>query len=135
MAKGSADRAAIADRAIGNVAGDAPHSAARNVRNASSLDVGVRNARPENELIAATLDLPEFGKTRDVDDQLRLYQPQIEHRTQRLAAGDDPGGCFGRTEDGKRCLQIAWAFIAERSRLHAACLSASRPARIASTIQ
>ena len=95
MAEGSADRAAIANGAIGDVAGDALHGAARDVRNASVLDVGMGDAGAEHEFVAAALDLLELGKTGDVDDQLRLHQPQIEHRTKRLAAGDDLGRSFG----------------------------------------
>ena len=70
MAERSADRAAIAHGAIGDVGGDALHGAARDVRNASVLDVGMGDAGAEHEFVAATLDLLQFGKTGDVDDQL-----------------------------------------------------------------
>jgi hypothetical protein len=83
--------------------------------------------------VATTLDLLELGKTGDIDDQLRLHQPQVEHGTKRLAAGNDPGGCFGLAEHGKCRRQIAWTFVAEGRRFHAAGLSASRAARTAST--
>src|SRR6187431_234647 len=135
MAERPADRAAVAHGAVGDIAGDSLHGAARDVRNAPILDVGVGDAGPEHEFVATTLDLLELGKTCDIDDQLRLYQAQVEHGTKRLAAGDDPGGGLGLAEHGKCSLQIAWTFIAERRRFHAAGLSASRAARIASTIR
>ena len=82
MAEGSANRAAIANGAIGDIAGNAPHGAAGDVRNAPILDVGMGDAGAEHEFVAATLDLLELGKPGDVDDQFRLHQPQIEHRAQ-----------------------------------------------------
>ena len=133
MAERSADRAAIANGAIGDIAGDALHGAARDVGNASILDVGMGDAGAEHEFVAAALGLLELGKPGDVDDQLRLDQPQIEHRPERLATGDDFGGSVGLVQHGKRRLQIARTFIGERRRFHAAGLSASRAARIAST--
>jgi hypothetical protein len=84
-------------------------------------------------MLAAMLGLLQFGKTGDVDDQFRLDQPQIEHRTERLAAGDDPGRGLAFRQYGKRGRQVARAFVSESSRLHAAGLSAPRAARIAST--
>ena len=67
MAEGSADGASIANGAIGDVAGDTLHGAARDVRNASILDISVGNARTEDEFVVATLDLFELGDTGDVD--------------------------------------------------------------------
>src|SRR5437868_4166877 len=133
MADGPADRAAIANGAVGDAAGDALHGAARDVGNASVLDVGMGDAGPEHEFVAAALGLLELGKGGDVDDQPRLDQPQIEHGTKRLAAGNDLGGSFGLAEHGKRRLQVARTFVAERRGFHAAGLSASRAAKTAST--
>ena len=133
MAERPADRAAIAHGAVGDVAGDALHGTARDIRNTPILDVGMGDTGPDHQFVASTLDLLELGKPADVDDQLRLDQPQIEHRTKRLAAGNDLGGSFGLAEHGKRRLQIARTFIAERRRFHAAGLSALRAARTAST--
>jgi hypothetical protein len=132
MAERSADRASIAHGAVGDVACNALHGAARDVRNASVLNVGMGDTGPEHEFVATPLDLLEFGKPRDIDDQLRLHQPQIEHGTKGLATGNDLGS-FGLAEHGKGGLQIAWTFVAERRRFHAAGLSASRAARTAST--
>ena len=133
MTERPTDRAAVANGAIGDIAGDGPHGAARHVRNASVFDIGMGDAGPEHKLIATALDLLQLGERCDIDDQLRLHQPQIEHRPKRLTAGNDLGGRFGLAEHGKRGRQIARTFIAERRRFHAAGLSASRAARIAST--
>jgi len=119
--------------AIGDIAGDAPHGAARDIRNTSVLDIGVGNTGAEHQFVAATLDLLELGESGNVDDHLRLDQPQIEHRAERLAPGDDLGGvvCLGHQSKCRR--QIAWAFVAEGSGFMPPALSASRAARIAST--
>ena len=53
MAERSADRAAVADRAVGDVGGDGPHGAARDVGNAAVFDVGVGDAGAEHEFVAA----------------------------------------------------------------------------------
>src|SRR5882724_447505 len=66
-----APSAAIANGTIGDIARNAAHGTAGDIRNASVLDIGVRDARSENQFVAATLDLLEFGKPGDVDDQLR----------------------------------------------------------------
>ena len=75
MAEGSPNGATIANGTMRNGAGDVPHGAARDVWNPSVLDVGVGNARAEDEFVASTLDVLELGKARNVDDQVWLYQP------------------------------------------------------------
>ena len=70
MAERSADRAAIAHRAIGDVGGDALHGAARDVGNAAVLDVGMGDAGAEHQFVAATLGLLELGEPGDVDDHV-----------------------------------------------------------------
>ena len=133
MAKRSAHRAAIAHGPIGDIGGDALHRAARDIWRTAILDICVGDAGAQHEFVAPTLGLLEFGNRGDIDDHLRLHQPQIEHRPERLPAGDDLDGVVGLAQHGQRGLQIAGTFIAERRRFHAAGLSASRAARIAST--
>src|SRR4051794_34931525 len=60
MAERPADRAAISHGAVGYIAGDALHGAARDVRNAPILDVGMSDAGPEHEFVATALDLLEL---------------------------------------------------------------------------
>ncbi len=133
MTERPSERAAVADGAVGDAGGDALHSAARDVRDAPILDVGVGDTCAENEFVAVALRLLELGEPGDVDDQFRFDKPQVQHRTERLAAGDDLGRSVCLSQQGKRRLQMAWTFVAERSRFHAAGLSALRAARIAWT--
>ena len=51
---------------------------------------------------AAAFNLSQFGKPRDIDDQIRLDQAQIEHRTKRLAPGDDLGDALRVGDQGER---------------------------------
>ena len=66
------------------------------------------------------LDALELGDGGDVDQQVGLDQPQIQHRTERLAAGeklhDDVVAAAERNRGGK----IGRARIIEPNRLHVA---------------
>ena len=133
MAKRATDRAAVAHRAIGNVGRDRAQGATGHIGRAPVLDIGMRDQGAEHQLAAGELGPLELGKAGNVDQQLRLHQPQIEHRPERLAAGDDLRRTVGRSEHRQRSVQVAWAFVAEGCRLHAALLSAARAASTAST--
>ena len=72
MTEGSADRAAVAHRAVGDGAGNPLHGAARHIGYSSVLDVAMRDAGADHELVAAAFGLFQFGKPGDIDDQIRL---------------------------------------------------------------
>ncbi|MHC2384540.1 hypothetical protein ACVIU7_000212 [Bradyrhizobium liaoningense] len=135
MAERTADRAAVAHGAIGDVGRHAAHGAAGHVGRAPVFDVGMGDQGPEHELAAGNLGTLELGKAGNIHDQLRLHQPQIEHRPERLAAGDDFGRPAAGCQHRECCREIAWAFIGEGSGLHAALLSAARAASTAATIR
>jgi hypothetical protein len=125
MAERAADRAAVADRTISDVRSDSAHRPVRYIGRAAVLDVGMGNAGAKHQLVVAPLSLLQLGQRRDVDDHVRLHQPQIEHRAERLAARDDLGGAAGFDQQRQRFLQVARAFIAERRRFHAVVLFAA----------
>src|SRR5260221_7493725 len=133
MAEGAADRAAVANRFVGDGAGNPLHGAGRYIGYSSLLDVAMGDAGPDDEFTATAFCLLQFGKSGYIDDQIRLDQPQVEHRAERLASGDDLGHAVRIGHQGQRGIQIGRAFIRERCRFHAADLSAARAARIAST--
>ncbi len=135
MAERSSDRAAIAHGPVGDGARNPLHGAAGHVGDSAVLDVAMGDAGTDDEFIAAAFRLLQFGKTCDIDDQIRLDQPKVEHRAKRLASGNDLARALHFRHQGERSLEIGRTLVGERCRLHAADLSASPAARIASTIR
>src|SRR6185312_9121934 len=86
MTKTTADRTAIADRAIGNAAGDVGKRFQTITRKASVLNIGGGDASADRNGIAIILDSSEFRNASDVNEQSRLRKPEIKHRPQRLGA-------------------------------------------------
>ena len=96
----SADRAAIAHRPIGDAAGDGGHPSGRGVRGDAVLDLGMGDRRAINERVAFIGRPPHVDGARNVDQALWTHKPEIEHRSEGLAAGGDrlraaggPGVC------------------------------------------
>jgi hypothetical protein len=58
------------------------------------------------EFVAVAIHLLQFGKPRDIDDQIRLDQAQIQHRPERLAAGDDSSRILGLGHQTDRVVQV-----------------------------
>src|SRR3984885_358665 len=135
MAERASDGAAVANRPIGDRARNTLHRAARDIGYSSVLDVAMGDTGADHELIAMAFGSLQFGKSGYVDNQLRFDQPQVEHRAQRLTSGNNLGRSACSGHQGKRGVQIGGTFIGERCRFHAADLSASRAARMASTIR
>src|SRR4051794_12702101 len=53
-----------------------------------SQQIGLAHAGADDDGIALKLDPAELVQAHDVDQQLRLGEPHVEHRHQRLAAGE-----------------------------------------------
>ena len=67
------------------------HEAARRIGHAAVLDLGVRDARPENDRVLFFSDVAKLFDAADVDEQRRLHHAQIEHRAERLSARQELG--------------------------------------------
>ncbi len=119
----AADRAPVANGAVGDSARDPPHRIARDVGNPPVLDVAMRDAGADHELVAAPVGVFEFGKAGNVDDQIRLDQAEVEHRAERLPAGHDLGGALGFCHQGDRRIQACRPLIGEGCGFHACRLS------------
>ena len=90
MGETAADRAAIAHRAIGDAGRHRAHRAAGDVRHAAVLDIGVGDAAAERSSASGVCSTRLSSAMAVMSTkQVGLHQPQIEHRTERLAAGDD----------------------------------------------
>src|SRR5678815_1576922 len=76
------------------------------------------NAASDRDSVGGLLDLFELGNRGDVDQQVGLYQAQIQHRAERLPAGQklhrDVLACTERAGGG----EVAGAFVIEAYRFH-----------------
>ncbi len=86
MCETAADGAAIAHSAIGDAAGNLAKQTVGMVGNPPVLDVRMRDARADFEVIASVDHCGQFLDRRDVHQQIGLGEPQIQHRPERLTA-------------------------------------------------
>src|SRR5580704_14071351 len=89
MGEAAADRASVAHRAIGDAVGDAGKRAARYIRHASVLNIGVGDAGADDDSVGLLFDLPKFVDASDIDQKIGLDQAHVEHGPERLASGYD----------------------------------------------
>ena len=75
--------------------------------------------------VGGFLDLAEFGDAGEIDEQIGLDEPQIEHRPERLPAGEklDRDVVAGAERQGGG--DVAGALVVEGDRLHGALLPAA----------
>ena len=83
----AADRAAVADLGVADVAGGLGEHRAVRGENVGSRDLGVGGQRADPDRAARLGDALEFIETADVDDDGRLRESQLHHRDQAVAAG------------------------------------------------
>src|SRR6202167_5352065 len=96
MGDAAADRASVANRAISNTACDEWHQAHRHIGYFAVLDFGVGDTRTNRQPIALNPGMAQLDEARDINKFSRLRQSPIEHRSQRLAAGNDASQCRRR---------------------------------------
>ena len=80
MGQAPADGPPIAYGPIGDPLGHCGKYSAGHIRHASVLDGCMRGAGTENKRAIVFLDPVELRDARDVDQQVRLDQPEVEHR-------------------------------------------------------
>ena len=133
MGEAAADGAARAHGAIGDAAGDPGEKAAGRIGDAAVLDGGMRDGGADGDRVRVLADGRQLGDARDVDQQRRLGEAQVEHRAQRLAAGQH----LGTRRAGEHLQRFGhrrWPRVVEGYRLHAAAAFA-RARSIASTMR
>ncbi len=79
---------------------------------------GLADARPDRHRSAVAPDAIEVGKPHDVDQGFWLGQPHVEHRHQRLSAGDDAGIAAFLAEHAERLVEMFGAHVVEGGGLH-----------------
>ena len=91
MGEAAADGAPVAHRAIGDCRRDLAQHLAAGEPAAGVLDAGMGDAGADAPGVTDILHLGERFQPRDVDQQRRAREPQIEHRSERLPAGQELG--------------------------------------------
>ncbi len=91
MREAAADGAAVAHRAVGDAVRDLAQESAGRIGNAAVLDGRVGNCGADGDRVSVLANGGQLRDARDVDQQRRLSQAQIEHGPQRLTAGQHLG--------------------------------------------
>jgi len=122
-----ADRAAIADRAIGKARRNPRHQPARRVGAAAIFDCGMRHASANSHRIGIVRNRTQLRQSADIDQQARRRDPQVHHRHQRLATSDHPrlAPVFCEQIDG--LCQAARPDVINGRRFHASLPSPTKP--------
>ncbi len=69
-----------------------------------SFQFRLPHARPDDDFVAGCLDPAQRFKPHDVDEQGRAGEPHVQHRYQRLSAGDHARFAAALGERGQRFL-------------------------------
>ena len=89
MGETAADRAAIADLVMRDVADRLPQQRMRRRQPPIVLDVAPAHQGAEAHAVVADVDIAEPGNAPQIDEQARRRQAEGENRHQALPAGDD----------------------------------------------
>ncbi|CAA2105596.1 hypothetical protein MBUL_03273 [Methylobacterium bullatum] len=134
MDEGAANGAAIAHRPVGDGHRHPRHGAAREVGNAPVLDIRVGDESAEHQGLAFDGRPAQFGDAGDVEDEVRLHEAQVQHRSEGLSPGHQLHAALGGGEPGEQGGQIAGALIGKAGGFHAASrLRAEAKSRASST--
>ena len=115
----AAERAAVADRGVGDVRDGFGDERQVLAHLGGALDLGMSAQRADAHRAVAHFDARESLDSGDVDQQLGRGEPQVERRDQALAAGEI---CAGALEEGRTPRQ--------RTRFRYATAAPSSPARL-----
>jgi hypothetical protein len=89
MSKAAADGAAVAHGAIGNLACRALEHALEHRGHAAILELCMAHAGAHDHMAGLLRAPAQLLQARNVDEQAWRGEPQVEHRPERLAAGND----------------------------------------------
>ena len=77
-------------------------------------ELGVAGHRPDGDGRAVETDVGQVGQVVDVDQHLGPGEPQLHHRQQAVAAGDEPGLRSVAFQQGERVVNGAGTLVVER---------------------
>ena len=115
----AADGAAVAHLRIADRLGALGHHWTPLVQQRRGGDLVVHGAGADHDLAVALADAGEVGDAADVDEELRLAEPQLHQRHQAVAAGDELAGAAGGRDPGQCVVDRGRAYVVECRRNHA----------------
>ena len=104
MGDRAADRAAVTDLRIADMAGGMGQQRRVLVQQIGGLDVAVAGEGADRDVVAAVTDVRQVGDAADVDQHRRLGQAQLHQRQQAVAAGEELGLVTVLTDEAHRLL-------------------------------
>jgi hypothetical protein len=119
MGDAAADRAAVADRAIGNARSHLAQHFAAGEPPAHVLDAGMGDAGADAEGGTDVVHARQRFQARHIDEERGTRQPQVQHRTERLPAGQKLAAAFGLGQRRERLSHVGRPQIVEARGLHA----------------
>ena len=122
----AAHRAAIADRSVGDMLVGRDDERRVLPDDRRGQHVGVPRQSADHKPIALDRNPAELGNTIDVDQPLRCDQPQVHHRNQALAAGQNFRLVAVLSQRGENAVQIDRANVLEGWRFHDPSLAVLR---------
>ena len=125
MRQAAADGAARAHGAVADAAGDPAQEAAGRIIDAAVFDGRVGHDRADGDELRVFRDGRQLRDARDVDDEPRLGEAQVEHRPQRLPARQHLG-VGPAAEQGNGLANRPRPRVLEGCRLHAAAFPRAR---------
>ena len=119
MADRSADRAPVAGLEVADMGQRRGDDGKGGIEFRPVGQIALGDRRPDGNGISLVFDMRQFREAADVHENFRPDKPHVEHRHQRLAAGQHAGlvAMFGEHHDG--VFDAPGAHIVERRRLHA----------------
>src|SRR5262245_33655352 len=120
MGNAAADGAAVADRPIGNAGSHLAQHFAAGEPSAHVLDAGMGDAGADAKGGADVVHACQRFQARHVDEERGTRQPQVQHRTERLTAGQKLAAALGLGQRRERLPDVARPQIVETRGLHAA---------------
>src|SRR5262249_24050774 len=127
----ASDRSVIANRAVRNLGSNLLHQPTERLGKLAVFNRGMRRQGADANGARCRRNLLELVQSPDIDQKVRQRHAQIEHRQQRLAAGD----CRRRTVCGQQGAGLGDGFrhgVVESRRFHGWPSFARRAASIAS---
>jgi hypothetical protein len=110
--------AALADRIVRDVLDDLGEKLARRPGNDRAMKRGVPCERPDAQAGSIGLQKIEFGYAVHVEKLHRTRQPEVHHRHEALAAGEDLALCAVLGKKGEQFVERARRVVLERGGLH-----------------
>src|SRR3954449_4127659 len=119
MGDAAADCSAVADRPIGDAGRHLAQHLAPSELSPHVFDPGVGDAGADAPSLADIFDAREGVQARHVHQERGTREPQVQHGTERLTAGQELRAAPGPAQRGHCLVQVGRPYVLETRRLHA----------------